>query len=42
MDSSRLLLIEVLHRGMDISSDLVQRALNHKEVINKIVVVLTS
>jgi hypothetical protein len=41
MDRFRLLLVEVLHRGMDISSGLLQRALDHKGKINKIGVVLT-
>jgi hypothetical protein len=36
------LLIEVLHRDMDISSGLLQRAHDHKGEINKIELVLTS
>ena len=42
MDSFRLVLVEVLHRGMDISSGLLQRTLDHKGENNKIVLVLTS
>ena len=42
MDSFRLLLVEVLHRGINISSGLLQRAFDHKGEINKIVVVLST